>query len=73
MDYTLSKEPRISVEDWEYIVSKREHDRLKLTSKSLDFYWEVKVDNEVLKELFVNYSLKTKFKILDKVLYSEVG
>ena len=29
--------------------SKREHDRLKLTSKSLDFYWEVKVDNEVLK------------------------
>lgn len=31
------------------IISKREHDRLKLTSKSLDFYWEVKVDNEVLK------------------------
>ncbi len=31
------------------IISKKEHDRLKLTSKSLDFYWEVKVDNEVLK------------------------
>lgn len=31
------------------IISKKEHDKLKLTSKSLDFYWEVKVDNEVLK------------------------
>lgn len=31
------------------IITKKEHDKLKLTSKSLDFYWEIKAGNEILK------------------------
>lgn len=31
------------------IISKKEHDDLKLTSKSIDFYWEVKVNSTVMK------------------------